>query len=292
MYSYFTFLFSIVVFTMTLTPVYALESGHKNNENLLLLLEQCEKHFKAGRLTTGYKGNALTCYKKVLKIEPNNAEALISLEMIEARYITTVNNALEEENLKKALRYIARLRQVNPNSSKLRELITAVKQEQKISSKIKLSHLLQVCQVHLKADRLTTGYSGNAFACYQNVLKEKPNNTMALAGLKQIEARYVMLIERALEGNQQERVKQYLARLRQVNPHSPYLTLKKEVQTVVQKPSVQNPSNPKNNLLTVDHKNVFRHSLRKGDLGPEMVWVPEGRFQMGSLQEEGLLIIT
>lgn len=86
-----------------------------------------------------------------------------------------------------------------------------------------ISQLLSECNQHLKANRLTSGKGGSALSCYQKVLKMEPTNAKALAGLNKIEARYVKWAKRALQKDQKDKAKQYLANLRLVNPQLPVL---------------------------------------------------------------------
>lgn len=104
------------------------------------LLQKCENHFKANRLTIGKGGTALVCYKQVLEKDPTNAEALAGLEKIETRYATWTNKALNRGRLEQAKRYLARLRQVNSNSPKLADLEERIA---KFSSKVDFAALLQ-----------------------------------------------------------------------------------------------------------------------------------------------------
>ncbi len=85
-------------------------------------LRECVRHFKANRLTRARGGNALACYQAVLKKDPNNAQALKGLKNIEGRYIKWAKRALKKGQANKAKRYLASLRQVNPQSSQLAEL--------------------------------------------------------------------------------------------------------------------------------------------------------------------------
>jgi uncharacterized caspase-like protein len=91
------------------------------------------------------------------------------------------------------------------------------------SSSLEITRLLQVCKVHFDANRLTTGAGGTALACYKEVLKKDPSNAKALSGLKNIEARYVSWINKALDRGNESKAKQYLASLGKVNPESPKL---------------------------------------------------------------------
>jgi outer membrane protein OmpA-like peptidoglycan-associated protein len=180
--------------------------------NLVALLKTCQAHLNASRLTAGRDGNALACYQEVLKQVPTHAEALAGLEKIEARYVTLIENALTQGQQNQAKEYLASLRKVNSNSPKLAALEMQLQ-----------ASLLKTCQEHLNANRLTKGRSGNALACYQEVLKKVPTHAEALAGLENIEARYVTLITRALDQGKLDKAETYLGRLHTVNPQSPLL---------------------------------------------------------------------
>jgi len=73
--------------------------------------------------------------------------------------------------------------------------------------------LLQQCEQHFKADRLTTGKGGTALSCYEAVLKQESANSEALSGLEKIKARYSVLINRAANRGQQDRVRAYKSRI-------------------------------------------------------------------------------
>jgi serine/threonine protein kinase len=89
---------------------------------LVQKLRECQNHFQANSLAMAESGTALTCYQAVLKKHPNNTQALIGLKNIEARYITWAEGALNKAQRDQAKRYLARLRQVNPQSSQLAAL--------------------------------------------------------------------------------------------------------------------------------------------------------------------------
>ncbi len=140
---------------------------------------------------------------------PTNAKALEGLRKIEERLVTLIKRALEKGQRKKADKYLTSLRNMNLESPMLAEL--------------PLAEQLRECDKHFQANRLTTGKGGTALACYQAILKKEPNNTQALTGLKNIEARYVEWAEGALDKGEQNKAKQYLVSLRQVNPQSSQL---------------------------------------------------------------------
>lgn len=82
---------------------------------------------------------------------------------------------------------------------------------------------LAECDEHLAADRLTTGESGTALDCYRDVLTRAPGNERALEGIRRVEQRYVMLIERQLSSGSTERARRYLETLRSLNSRHPDL---------------------------------------------------------------------
>ncbi len=126
---------------------------------------------------------------------------------------------------------------------------------------VKISYLLAVCAQHLAADRLIKGDS--AFACYQMVLEKEPNNLEAQVGITKIESRYVTLANSALDRRENSKAKEYLEHLRLVNPEAVHLAQLSE-------------------RLLSNEPTLFRDRLKDGSLGPKMMWIPEGRFQMGS----------
>ncbi|OAD19389.1 Serine/threonine protein kinase [Candidatus Thiomargarita nelsonii] len=83
-----------------------------------------------------------------------------------------------------------------------------------------VARLLRQCDLHLQANRLTSGSGGTALACYKEVLAVEPNNAKALAGLAEIEARYVKWAKRALDRGQKTKVERYLDSIRLVNADS------------------------------------------------------------------------
>lgn len=60
------------------------------------LLEECEAHLAAGRLSTGARGgNAVDCYEEVLSLDRGNREALSGLDRVMGEYGCRVRKALE-----------------------------------------------------------------------------------------------------------------------------------------------------------------------------------------------------
>ena len=93
-----------------------------NSSEVSKLLQQCQKHYKANRLTTGKQGTALKCYRTVLRKSPGNAKALKGLRAIERRYQSWAESALKRKQFNKVRKYLSSMAKVNPNSSALARL--------------------------------------------------------------------------------------------------------------------------------------------------------------------------
>ncbi len=79
------------------------------------------------------------------------------------------------------------------------------------------------CKKYLDKNDLTSSKHGKektALYCYNDMLKQDPNNQTALAGLKKIEDKYVRWAKKALRRGQKTKVDKYLKSLRLVNPDS------------------------------------------------------------------------
>ncbi len=199
-----------------------LETRFKQLNLIAPLLLKCQAHFDGNRLTRGKGGNALSCYRDVLKKDPNNADALAGIEKIEARYATMIEDSLKKGLQKKVKLYLKRLQDVGLQSPNLAELEKRFLQQQVFGPDVSLEigRLLLECQTYLDENSLTRGPRGNALACYRDVLTKDPNNAFALAGLEKIETRYATMIKQELDKGDLDNAEKYLARLRNINNKS------------------------------------------------------------------------
>lgn len=86
------------------------------------LLEECEAHFDANRLSRSTGGTALECYKEVLVIQPGQPDALMGLSKIESKYVAWAKRELGRNNLKKAQQYLKHLQTLNPEHDEIENL--------------------------------------------------------------------------------------------------------------------------------------------------------------------------
>jgi len=258
-------------------------------EQLTALLQQCEQHFQADRLTSGRSGTAYQCYQNILSQHPSHPAAQRGLQRIEQRYrnwlfealnrqrltqgrhylnkirlvnpnseiLTDIDNfyqdkikmALAADEIEHARHYLTQLKRFNPDSSTLKKLQPMVNNEAKPDNDESIAALLQQCDRHFQANRLTSGRSGTALACYRQVLSQHPENQTAQQGLKRIEARYQTWIEQALQGGQYRRAHDYLQKLQQVNPNSSALArLQKQLSALESTTAPPSQPQPKKSL--------------------------------------------
>jgi formylglycine-generating enzyme required for sulfatase activity len=136
---------------------YLPQSSQKSDisSDISQLLRTCQEHFDAYRLTTGVGGTALDCYSDVLKKDRNNMEALRGLKKIEATYVAWIERALSRGQKKRAERYMAGLRLVNPESPKLRDF-----EDQMQTPPVHTPHRQSFSAGEVYRDRLKDGSEG------------------------------------------------------------------------------------------------------------------------------------
>jgi len=279
----------------------------QGESEIVNLLDECQIHMDANRLTTGIEGTAFPCYKKVLELDPYNVVAKEGLQKIEKRYKVWAESALRDGRLYKAEVYLSRLEEVNPFSEvlvvlkrQLRELDTreAIRREvesyitdqaneikpkdiaikiQSIIDKKTINHKemtgsqpqqakakkefeetqiqeeIEICASLLKIGRLTTieveEGEETALRCYKKVLGQYPNNEDAKEGLRKVENYYV---EHAKKSDNKVNIRRYIEGLKLSNPESTTLSMiQKHLVDVLLKNC---RSYLKNNWLTTDAK--------------------------------------
>jgi Sulfatase-modifying factor enzyme 1 len=87
-------------------------------------------------------------------------------------------------------------------------------------TKQQLKKQLIQCSSHLNANRLTRGNGGNAYDCYIAILEKSPENKLALAGIKQIEKKYIQSIKKYISKNNLPKAQYFLDTLIRINPQN------------------------------------------------------------------------
>ena len=86
------------------------------------LLEEAEAHLRNDRLSMPEGRNALFNYRQVLVLDAENPAALNGVKRIEARYVALVDQALIENKLTNAQRFIDTLARISPEQGDLARL--------------------------------------------------------------------------------------------------------------------------------------------------------------------------
>jgi len=170
----------------------------KQNE-ISKLLKQADADFKAGRLISPKSQNALSGYRQVQTLVPDNPDAKLGIENILAHYITLAEKNLARGKVADVESNIDDILSVDPNSEAVKELrseLQALKTRSKQQQEI--AQLLSRAQRAMKAGNLTSPVNENALALYQRALNLDKKNATAKQGIK------------AIEKNLQSQFKKYL----------------------------------------------------------------------------------
>jgi colicin import membrane protein len=97
------------------------EVEQNNTTKVNNLLIECKRLYNKNYLTRG-KRTALSCYRDILKIEPNNNQALDGINNIENKYYVWADNNLRKKKFGRVKYYIQALQKFNSNSSRLTSL--------------------------------------------------------------------------------------------------------------------------------------------------------------------------
>ncbi len=76
---------------------------------------------------------------------------------------------------------------------------------------------LDECAAHLSSKRLTSGKGGNAYDCYQQILRSEPGHQEALAGMVTIEETYARWASTEIDRSNFQKAEKNIAKLRLVN---------------------------------------------------------------------------
>ncbi|MDE1461244.1 hypothetical protein [Spartinivicinus poritis] len=105
------------------------EQSHLQTQIAWLLLE-AEDAFKERRLTTPEGDNALSYYREVIRLQPDNVEANQGIEQIVEQYAIWAHRAATQQRWGKAKEYLEKAQQIKPDHPNLQEIADLIKQGQ------------------------------------------------------------------------------------------------------------------------------------------------------------------
>jgi hypothetical protein len=110
-----------------------------------------------------------------------------------------------------------------------------------VSREDRIIELLSQAQRALRSDRLLIPEDNNAYQYYQQVLALEPGNSTALFGMDQIVERYVSLSREALDRQDKDKARRYIARGSRVLPGDSRLAALQDSVTALEQPEMEHP---------------------------------------------------
>lgn len=145
---------------------------------------KAKKYFKAGALSKPNKKNALYEIQTILKLSPNNEDAINFKKKIVTSYIEKTTQLQKQGNIHNALLMVEEgIAALNKNPklvNKRKQLQETIKYNNKIASLFKFAKKYQA------AGQLIRPQAYNAYDLYQEILNKEKNNLEAKAGLNVI----------------------------------------------------------------------------------------------------------
>jgi serine/threonine-protein kinase PpkA len=201
------------------------------------LLAQAERQLKDSHLLNPPDDNAYASYRKVLKVEPGNAEAQAGLDKIAALLARSAAQRRDDGRLQESLTLAERGLRAFPDHAGLQALRAEVrtKIEERERQHQEVQRLLAEAERQLKASHLTQPKHDNAYASYRQVLELEPDNAEAQAGLAQIATRYEQIAREHERASDLQKSLEAIKLGLQVNPgHAGLLALRGEVQAQIE----------------------------------------------------------
>ena len=262
------------------------------------LLAAAEADLKARRLTSPAGNNAWEKYQHVLSLSPAHPEAMVGMERVIGSYMQLFGADVEKEAFDKAEGYLAKIRDLHPDSPVLQEgerrLIDArqaradrlAAQERQRQAELERQRIAQAVDQHWNSfdTALATANLNEAADVLHQIRTLDPEEPELAAGEQRLEALRVELerqrteaiqahwavFDAAIQAEDLDKATDILTQIRDLNPEEPGLTTGEERLEMAQ--------------AELERK---RQEALKLELAGEMVSIPGGTFRMGDLSGEG-----
>ena len=271
------------------------------------LLAAAEADLKARRLTSPAGNNAWEKYQAVLKLDSGNPEAMSGMERVIESYRELFGAAVEQEDFDKAAGYLAKIRELHPDSPVLEEgerRLEATKQvraerlaeierqrqaeEAARQAALERQRIAKVIEGHWKAFEAVLGEENlsDAADILAQVRALHPEEPGLAAGERRLESLRAELerqraeaiqahwtaFESALEAEDLDEAARILARARALNPEESGLAAGEQRLAATQ--------------AALERKRQAADAKTRELVG-DMVSIPGGSFRMGDLSGEG-----
>jgi tetratricopeptide (TPR) repeat protein len=193
-------------------------------------LRKADQYLRAWNLTSPAGRNAYDAYRRVLELDPDNAEAHEGLKKIGGRYADLADKALKRGNLDKAMGYIKTGLGVDAANQRLWGLREKINLQNEQARQKKIQSLLIKANDRIASLRLTKPPRDNALYFYHEVQKIDPDNAEARRGMRKIADRYAVLAEKEMNRFRYDDARRFIDTGLKVDPrHKQLLALKSEV---------------------------------------------------------------
>jgi tetratricopeptide (TPR) repeat protein len=91
------------------------------------LLDEARQDFKALRLTTPPKDNALEKYQQILALDPDNQEAREGIRALADKYVELAFREVRLRRINRAVRYLEKALSLSPEAKNVQEMLSMVK---------------------------------------------------------------------------------------------------------------------------------------------------------------------
>ena len=259
------------------------------------LLAAAEADLKARRLTSPVGNNAWEKYQEVLKLDSGNPEATAGMERVIGSYMELFGTAVEQEDFDKAAGYLAKIRELHPDSPVLEEgeqglaaarqaranrLVEQERQRQteeaERQAELERQRLVKAIQEHWTAFEAAMQTqdlyeAAGMLVQIRDLNPEAPGLAQGEERLEELEKQLIeqvikehwVAFEAALEAEDLDEAADILAQVRDLNPEDLELTENKQ------------------RLAEARQTALVR------EYAGEMVSIPGGTFRMGDLNGEG-----
>ena len=156
-----------------------------------------------------------------------------------------------------------------------------------VADKSGIETLLELCEVHFEANRLTTGVGGTAVGCYEEVLSQDRGNRQALEGLERVMQRYADWGHAVLGRGEAARARGYLDKMRGLNPEAAQVKrLRGAIEDWERAQAEAQERAERERVERERREKAPGRRFRDCPECPELVVVPAGTFRMGSPSHE------
>ncbi len=146
------------------------------------LTTQAAGHLARGQLDSPISNNAVSTYRRMLRLDPGNVVAVQGLETVAGRFLANAQTAAFAGDLNAAKDFIARAQAVSPEHSDIKRTQKMLADWNQVNRDQAMQKQLLAAADALQQDRLIGTGDDNALALYEKVLAADPKSEAATRG--------------------------------------------------------------------------------------------------------------